>query len=391
MITRLFPILATAVLALAGPLAAKGLTPADVSLDHALQPFVDDRQIAGAVALVATKDRVLALTAVGKSDLATRRPMQTDDIFWIASMTKPVAGIALGILRDRDLIGFDDPVAKYIPEFEAIRNPAGAPLTIRELMTHTGGLGEQMQRPPHQTLADTAVMAARTPLRFAVGERWSYSTLGIDVLGRIIEIAGGMPLDRFLAKEIFVPLGMKDTSFWLTDAQLRRYARSYRKAEDGSLQPITIPYLYGTQPTDHARPPLIGAGLFSTAGDIARLYQMLLNGGAAGGVHILKPETIAELTRKQTGTLEARPGMPWGLTFSIVEDPARLEANASLSPGTFGHGGAFGTASWDDPRVGAVYVLMLQRAELPNPDNSGMRIAYQAAAAAIATGARARR
>lgn len=153
--------------------------------------------------------------------------------------------------------------------------------------------------------------------------------------------------------------------------------------EDGKLQPAKIPYLYDTDPTDKQRPPLIGAGLFSTAGDIARLYQMLLGQGARGGTRILKPETLAELTRNQTGEQATRPGMSWGLTFSVVEDPRMLEGNATLSPGTFGHGGAFGTASWVDPKEGSVYVLMLQRAELANPDNSQMRIAFQSAAAGI--------
>jgi CubicO group peptidase (beta-lactamase class C family) len=378
--------LVAALIALAGLSSAWGQTvqPTANAIARALQPSVDDGQIAGAVGLVATKDHILQVAAVGVSDIAAHRPMREDDIFWIASMSKPVAGVALGILKDRGALRFDDPVSRFIPEFADVRDSKGAPLTLRELMTHTGGLGEQMQRPPHQTLAQTAVMAAHTPLRYPVGERWSYSTLGIDVLGRVIEVAGKMPLGAFLEKEIFAPLGMKQTRFWLSPADLPRYARSYRKSEDGTLQTTRIPYLYDTDVTDRQRPPLIGAGLFSTAGDIARLYQMLLGQGARDGTQILRPETLAELTRKQTGDLEARPGMPWGLTFSIVEDPSKLEANATLSSGSFGHGGAFGTASWADPKAGAVYVLMLQRAELPNPDNSEMRIAFQAAASAIA-------
>ncbi|MDO6414340.1 serine hydrolase domain-containing protein [Sphingomonas sp. BIUV-7] len=361
----------------------KATQPPANAIALALQPSVDAGQIAGAVGLVATSDRILESAAVGVSNLATHRPMRADDIFWIASMSKPVAGIALGILRDRGALNFDDPVSRFVPEFAAVRDARGAPLTLRELMTHTGGLGEQMHRPPHQTLAQTAAMAARTPLAYPVGARWSYSTLGIDVLGRVIEVAGKMPLDTFLEKEIFRPLGMKQTCFWLSPSELPRYARSYRMGDDGTLQPAKIPYLYDTDPTDKQRPPLIGAGLFSTAGDIARLYQMLLGRGAREGARILQPETLAELARNQTGDLVTRPGMSWGLTFSVVEDPGKLEGNVTLSPGTFGHGGAFGTASWVDLKAGAVYVLMLQRAELPNPDNSQMRIAFQTAAAGI--------
>jgi CubicO group peptidase (beta-lactamase class C family) len=132
--------------------------------------------------------------------------------------------------------------------------------------------------------------------------------------------------------------------------------------------------------TDAARPALGGAGLFSTAEDVAKFYQMMLNNGTAGGQRVLKPETIAEMTRKQTGDLRARPGMPWGLGFCVVEDPKQMEANTTFTPGTFGHGGAFGTQSWADPTRGLVYVFMIQRDKIPNnPDNSPMRRAYQTA------------
>jgi CubicO group peptidase (beta-lactamase class C family) len=145
--------------------------------------------------------------------------------------------------------------------------------------------------------------------------------------------------------------------------------------------------MYGGAVTDHERPPLGGAGLFSTAEDVAKFYQMMLNHGTANGRRILKPETVAEMTRKQTGDLRARPGMPWGLGFCVVEDPAQMEANATLSPGTFGHGGAFGTQSWADPARGIIYVLMIERDKLqPTPDDSAMRRAYQQAVAAALDG-----
>jgi CubicO group peptidase (beta-lactamase class C family) len=144
----------------------------------------------------------------------------------------------------------------------------------------------------------------------------------------------------------------------------------------GKLTETPIHYMYGTAITDRSRAPLGGAGLFSTAADVAKFYQAMLKGGAP----ILKRETLAEMTRPQTGSLRARPGMPWGLGFSIVEDPAQMEANRTFSPGTFGHGGAFGTQSWADPTRGLVYVFMIQRDKIPNnPDNSPMRQAYQRA------------
>jgi len=140
--------------------------------------------------------------------------------------------------------------------------------------------------------------------------------------------------------------------------------------------------LNGTLPTDTGRAPLGGAGLFSTAEDIAKFYQMVLNNGAANGKPIIKPATLAEMLRKQTGDLRARPGMPWGLGFCLVEDPTQIEANNILAPGSFGHGGAFGTNSWADPMRGVIYVMMLELAGQKNPDNSAMRIEFQKAALA---------
>jgi CubicO group peptidase (beta-lactamase class C family) len=166
--------------------------------------------------------------------------------------------------------------------------------------------------------------------------------------------------------------------------QEKRLARDYRPGtQPGQLEPASNPYLYGGATTDRARPPLGGAGLFSTAADIAKFYQLMLGQGAFEGRQILRPETVTELTRKQTGDLRARPGMPWGLGFCVIEDPSQMEANATLSPGSFGHGGAHGTNSWADPKRGLVYVFMIQRDALrPNPDNSPMRRAYQEAVAA---------
>ena len=176
---------------------------------------------------------------------------------------------------------------------------------------------------------------------------------------------------------------MKDTTFWISPAQKERFVQPYiRNAQSGKLQPTPIDYMYGGAVTDRERPPLGGAGLFSTAEDVARFYQMMLNRGAAGGRQILKPETVAAMTRKQTGDLRARAGMPWGLGFCVVEDPTQMEANATLSPGSFGHGGAFGTQSWADPARGMIYVLMISRDKLqPTPDDSAMRRAYQQAVA----------
>jgi CubicO group peptidase (beta-lactamase class C family) len=353
-----------------------------------MQEFVDKGEASGIVTLIADKDRILHIGAAGKTDMEGARMMRTDDIFWIASMSKPITAVCIAILADDGKLRFDDPLAKHLPEFAEVmvsengqRMKPSRPITLRDVLTHTSGLGEMTNREPHLTLAETSKRLSQQPLRFQPGSRWAYSTAGIDILGRVVEVAGGVPFDQFLQKRVLDPLGMKDTSFWIAPEKQTRYARSYRwNAQAGKLEPTTIPYLYQTAVTDRDRPPLGGAGLFSTAEDVARFYQMMLGGGSFNGKRILKPATVAEMTRKQTGDLTARPGMPWGLGFSVVEDPAKMAANSVLSAGSFGHGGAFSTQSWADLARTLIWIVMFQRDGKGNPDNSDVRIAFQEAA-----------
>jgi CubicO group peptidase (beta-lactamase class C family) len=360
------------------------------SIAPRMQQFVDRGEVSGAVTLIATKDRVVHLAAVGKTDLAGDRKMQADDLFWIASMSKPVTAVCVGILVDEGKLTFDDPVAKFIPEFADLaiteNGQAGKPsraITLRDVLTHTSGLGELNTRDPHLTLAETSKKVAALPLRFQPGSRWAYSTAGIDVMGRVVELAGGMPFEQFLQTRVLDPIGMKSTTFWVSQRdENSRLAHSYRwDAQANKLVETTIPYLYGTVPSDRQRPPLGGAGLFSTAEDVAKFYQMMLNKGEFNGRQILKPQTVAEMTRKQTGNLAARPGMPWGIGFCVVEDPNALEGNHALSPSSFGHGGAYSTQSWADPTRNLIWILMIQRTGKGNPDNSDIRIAFQEEAA----------
>jgi CubicO group peptidase (beta-lactamase class C family) len=380
---------------LAAFLFSSGALAADrfAAVPEALQQLVNSNEIPGAVALVATKDRVLHLSAVGESDLATGRKMKPNDIFWIASMSKPMTSVAVAMLADDGKLSFDDPVEKYLPEFrdmwvageqtaqQRVLVKAARPITLRDLLTHTSGLGEYRVTDPHWTLAAMVKVLAREPLHFQPGTCWSYSTAGMDTLGRVVEVVSGMPYDKFIQTRLFDPLGMKDTTFWISPSQKKRFVQPII-LKSGKLQPTPIDYMYGGAVTDRERPPLGGAGLFSTAADVVKFYQMMLNHGEFNGRQILKPETVAEMTRKQTGDLKARAGMPWGLGFCVVEDPAQMASNKTLSPGTFGHGGAFGTQSWADPTRGIIYVLMISRDKLqPTPDDSVMRRAYQQAVA----------
>lgn len=382
--------------ALVAPAQAQPATDRFAGMNAAVQPYVDQGEISGAVMLVADKDRVLHLSAVGKSDLASGRAMKTDDIFWIASMTKPMVGIAVGMLVDEGKVAFDDPMEKYLPEFKGqwvelsrangqrVLVPAARPVTVRDLLTHTSGMGEYPVTSPHWTSSEMTKVAAREALKFQPGTKWSYSTAGIDALSRLVEVVSGQSFDRFMQARLFDPLGMKNTGFWVKPEWVSRWAHSYRPgAAPGTLTETTIAYMYGGAVTDTGRPALGGAGLFSTAEDVARVYQMMLNDGVWKGRRLLKTETVATLTHNQIGDMTARPGMPWGYGFSVIADPSGLEANGAYTPGTFGHGGAYGTQSWADPGTGLVHVFMIQRAAISgNPDNSAMRRAYERVVAA---------
>ena len=366
------------------------------AIPAAVQPFVETGEISGAVMLVATKDQVLHRSAVGVSDLGTGRKMETGDYFWIASMTKPLAALCVAMLADDGKLSFDDPVENFLPEFRnlwvvaeqtgerRLLVKAARPITLRDVLTHTSGLGEYAVTDPHWSSAMLSKVLAREPLRFQPGARWAYSTAGIDTIGRVVEVVSGLGFADFMQRRLFEPLGMTHSTFWPTTEEERTLARSYRmNAATGKLSDTTIFYMYGGAITDRARPALGGAGLFSTADDVAKVYQMMLREGEWAGRRVLKPQTLAEMTRKQTGDLKARAGMPWGLGFSIIEDPTQMEANAAYGPGSFGHGGAFGTQSWADPKSGLVHIFMIQRDKIPNnPDNSQMRRAYEAALAA---------
>ncbi|HVT79213.1 MAG TPA: serine hydrolase domain-containing protein [Phycisphaerae bacterium] len=361
--------------------AAQAADP-DFSPVHAqMQQFVEQGQNTGIVTLVATKDKILYEDAVGTSD-GTRKA-QKDDLFWIASMSKPITALAAGILVDDGRLKWDDPVEKYIPEFKDMKVNGESlvrPIQLRDLLTHTSGLPEYSRTDPHWTLEQFARQIASQGPRTQPGARWSYSTAGIDAVGRVVEVASGMKFDEFLSQRLFEPVGMKDTSFWLSEENAKRYSHTYvMNNQTQKLQEQKISYFYGSDPTDKQRPPLGGAGLISTAQDICRLYQMTMNNGKAGDKQIIKAETLKEMLTPQTGNL--RPGMPWGYGFAIMSDPKFLAGNAMLSPNSYGHGGAFGTNSWVDPKRGAIFVLMLERDRLqPSPDNSPMHIAFQDAA-----------
>jgi CubicO group peptidase (beta-lactamase class C family) len=346
-----------------------------------MRQFIAANEIAGAVTLVATPDRILHIDAIGDAALNPREPMRTDSIFWIASMSKPVLATLLLMLQDEGLLSVDDPVEKYLPEFKELKTADGklAHLTIRHLLTHTSGMGEitGAQARNCTTLASVIPLYVAQPVRFTPGSKWVYCQSGINTGGRIAEVVAGEPLEKLLKRRLFDPLGMKDTTFYLMEEQLPRLAKSYRRTDKGLLEATDIFFLNGQSPTSTDRFPAPNGGLFSTASDYARFCQMVLRGGELGGKRYLKPETVKLMTTIQTADLKTgfTEGNGWGLGWCVVREPQGL--TAMLSAGTFGHGGAYGTQAWTDPIRKRIYILMVQRANFPNSDASEVRKGFQ--------------
>lgn len=357
----------------------------------AMQELVGKNEITGAVTVVVAKDKLLHLESTGLADVAAKRPMTPDTLFWIASMTKPITGAAILMLQDEGKLHAADPVAKYLPEFAQLKTPSGKPagLTITQLLTHTSGLGEAggPAAKEARTLADLVPLWLTAPMQYEPGEKWKYTQSGINAAARIVEVVSGLSFDVFLQQRLFDPLGMKDTTFYPTDAQRARLVTACAKNKDtGELEPV--PHLAGFGTRD--RPPQGNGGLFSTAPDYARFCQMLLGGGTLEGRRYLSADAIKFLGTSQTGDLptgffqsdtfgQHGKKYGWGLGTIILRTPHEGVA-AMLSPGSFGHGGAWGTQAWIDPAKGVAYLLMVQRANFPNSDASEVRQAFQQAA-----------
>jgi acylaminoacyl-peptidase len=355
--------------------------PTVAAISDRLRKDIAVKEIAGAVTLVATPDRILHLDATGDAGLNPAEKMRTDSIFWIASMSKPVLGTLLLMLQDEGLLSVDDPVEKYLPEFKELKTADGKPakVTIRHLLTHTSGMGEISGEKARacKTLADVIPLYVAKPVAFTPGSKCAYCQSGINTGGRIAEVVTGEPLEKLLKKRLFDPLGMKDTTFYLTEQQLPRLAKSYRRTDKGDLAESDIGFLNGKSPTSLDRFPAPNGGLFSTASDYARFCQMVLRGGELDGKRFLKPESVKLMTTIQTGDLKTgfTDGNGWGLGWCVVRQPQGI--TGMFAPGAFGHGGAYGTQAWIDPGTKRIYILMVQRANFPNSDASDVRRGFQ--------------
>lgn len=380
------------------PLAAWSEDPAPTDVRGRMMKFIQNGELAGAVTVVGSKSGTISYEAMGKLSLDRSEPMPKNAMFRIASMTKPITALGIMMLAEEGKLTPEDPVEKHLPEFRGqmlvaerskdtvtLKKPA-RPIAIRDLLTHTSGLPggppagmSDLYLKRNRTLAEAVCAFSQRPLDFEPGSKWSYCNTGIDTLGRVIEVVSGMPYEDFLKQRIFEPLGMTDTTFYPSAEQLKRVVPTYDRKEGKLVAPANS--LIGLPPG--AKYPIPAGGLYSTGGDLARLYQTLLNGGTLGKKQIIQEKTLAEMTKIQTGNLKAgfTPGMGFGYGFAVVNEPTGV--TAMLSPGSYGHGGAFGTQGWLDPKQDLFVILLIQRVGLSNADASPMRQALQEAAVAL--------
>jgi len=344
-----------------------------------LQPFVDRQELAGAVMLVADRDRVLTTEAIGWADIASKKPMQADTVFWIASQSKPITAAALMMLVDEGKVNLDDPVEKYLPEFcgqmvvaerdeehVLLRRPKH-PITVRNILSHTSGLpfSSALEGPLDRFPLCARVRSyAMTPLDFEPDSKFQYSNAGINTAARIIEVVSGNPFDQFLDDRLFQPLAMKDTTFWPSEAQVARLAKSYKATADKQgLEETRIDQLYYPLTDRAQRFPMPAGGLFSTAHDIARFYRMLLNGGQLEGTRYLSETAVKTMTSRQTP-----PELPESYGFGLFVDPV-----------SFGHGGAFSTNTTANTGNGLILVWLVQHADFPGDGDKAHGIFTQTA------------
>lgn len=355
-------------------------------LNSAMKQLVDDKKVAGLVTLVERHGKVVHFSAAGQLDVRKTDAMRNDSIFRIYSMSKPVTGVAMMMLYEEGKWQLNDPVSRYIPEFARLKvytgkNDDGSPkledakrsMTMRELMTHTAGLGYVLSpiNPVDKMIIDGNVLNAAAPLQSMIdglakipllaqpGTRWSYS-IAVDVQGYLIEKFSGQPFGEFARKRIFEPLGMKDTAFYIPKEKMPRFAQVHLGAGASLAVDTNRP-----DPTVIPLGPSGGGGLFSTAMDYARFCEMLLQGGQFNGARLLAPRTVEMMRTNYVNPEPLKtmpPGTGWGMDFQIVTDAAA--AGEAVPNGTYSWFGIAGTWFWIDPVSDLAFVGMVQHQSL---------------------------
>ncbi len=334
-----------------------------------MKEYVDANETAGTVTIVARHGKLASFEAVGYQDLATKTPMQKNSMFRIASLTKPVTCAGIMILVDEGKISVIDPVEKYLPEYKSqmINGcsgraaygcegvPPSRPINIEDLMKHTSGLPSDAPYPagaPPATLADLAGLGAKLRLLFDPGTQWNYSNVGYNILGRIIEVVSKEPYDLFLKRNIFDPLEMKDTYFFVPGEKASRLASLYTLTAGGLKR--------AERPTEKPTIPMPAGGLVSTAADMLRFNLMMQNKGVLDGRRVLSSSAVTLMTTSHTGDLKAGwvPGVGHGYGYEVVRNADGMFRYNSI--GSFVKGGAFRTYEWVDPEKDLVGVFMMQ-------------------------------
>ncbi|MEO7310773.1 MAG: serine hydrolase domain-containing protein [Chitinophagaceae bacterium] len=370
-------------------------------IDSVINKYISNQWIAGAVTLVVKDGRVVQYKGYGYDDINSKKSLSKDAIFRIASQTKAIVSVAVMMLYEEGKFLLTDPIENYIPEFkngmvldkfnEADTTYTSVPVkrkvTIKDLLTHTSGLGYAVIGSREMNaiyaksaipsgigelkadLADKMKTLAGLPLASQPGAKWSYS-LGVDVLGYLVEKISGMTLDDYLKKKIFLPLGMTDTYFNLPADKFGRLATLYTEDSLHHLAKQVLPR--GGISPDYPKLGTHyfsgGAGLSSTAYDYAQFLQMMLNHGVYNGVEILSPRTVEMMTQNQIGDLVVGAGNKFGLGFEIVTEKVAAESPKNI--GSFGWGGYFGTTYWADPKEKMVCLIMTQQSPNSHSDLS---------------------
>lgn len=351
----------------------------------AMQRYIDADLVAGTVTLVARRGRIVHLEARGHRDVETASVMTTDTMFRLASMTKPIASVALMMLWEEGKVRLQDPVEDYLPEFADARVSttgdasgqtgtlvrARRPMTVRQLLTHTSGLANRytgntafyeahmgVNEPVREETLEVFVKRlAELPLNYEPGTDWQYSH-ATDVVARLVEVISGQSFDVFLSERIFEPLGMRSTSHYVDAASASRLAALYRPSADRTIA-LADPGSAASPLVSGPRTLFRGAtGLVSTATDYARFQQMMLNGGVLGGARLLGPRTVELMLNNHAGDLYRPDGLGFGLGYAVLLDPG-----AAATPQTTGSAwwaGAYGTSFWIDPAEDLVGVLLMQ-------------------------------
>ena len=342
--------------------AADPEPPASPDVAAAMQPYFDSYKLAGIIGIIADRQgKVHFKNLIGYADVEAKRPISEDNVFWIASMSKMFAGASMMMLVDEGKVSLDDPVTKFIPQLNkwmvieekdanhVLLKPLVRPVTIRHLLSHTSGLTGQSEL-QQATGADSTPLKVRAlssvtgPLQWQPGEKYAYGNQGMNIAARVVEIVSGVAYEDFLQKRFFDPLGMTETTFWPSEAQIARLAHAYGPNKDksgyaqGGIGFLTKPF------SDRVhRFPEAGGGLFSTANDILRYGLMLANTGESDGTRYLSPAAMDELRKEQTGATKVNYSLGY-----------------HLRNGMFGHDGAYGTDLSVNPSTGMIAVFMVQ-------------------------------